>query len=133
MLCRSYVADLNAGLDDIPTRGPVSKYSLKPAVRANAPQPPCATTTVHHAAPAYHVASLFFFRWFRHPQDGEESKADSRDRAKITLEWGKHEMEGVACDLTSPGFAGASGARPRGTDGGVCRQLRGEPTRAHGA
>lgn len=63
-----YVADLNAGLDDIPTRGPVSKYSLKGA-------------------------------------DGEESKADSRDRAKITLEWGGHEMEGVACSLESPGFA----------------------------
>lgn len=40
-------------------------------------------------------------------QDGDESKSDSRDRAKLTLEWGSHEMEGVACDLTSPGFAGA--------------------------
>jgi len=38
--------------------------------------------------------------------DGEESKEDG-DRAKITLEWGSHEMEGVACSLSSPGFAGA--------------------------
>lgn len=33
-LHRSYVADLNEGLDSIPTRGPVSKYSLKSAVRS---------------------------------------------------------------------------------------------------
>lgn len=38
--------------------------------------------------------------------DGDESKDNSRDRAKLTLEWGTHEMSGVACDLTSPGFSG---------------------------
>jgi len=67
-----YVADLNAGLEDIPTRGPVSKFILE--------------------------------------SDGDESKDNSRDRAKLTLEWGTHEMSGVACDLTSPGFSALKNA-----------------------
>lgn len=60
-----YVADLNARMAELPTRGPVSKFTLPPA------------------------------------EGEDESKAD---RGVVSITWGGHEMEGVACDLKSPGF-----------------------------
>lgn len=59
-----YVAEINAGIDELPVRGTASKYRL----------------------PA-----------------GEESKEELV--GKVTITWGDHEMSGVACSLTSPGFA----------------------------
>lgn len=62
-----YVEELNADIDALPHRGPVSTFTLKATGEGE-----------------------------------DETKAET---GSVTIEFGGHEMSGVACSLKSPGFA----------------------------